>query len=124
MSQKKYVSLSKLSTFLDNLYDKFTAIGHKHTLDDITNYEVDSQLSSTSTNPVQNKVIDTEFDAIADAMNALESAVDGKAEASHDHNDKYYTKTEIDNLQLITVNDIDTICGTTIEVASDSGVTF
>lgn len=96
MSQKKYVSLSKLSTFLDNLYDKFASLGHKHTLDDITNYAVDSQLSSTSTNPVQNKVVDAEFEAISVAMNALESAIDGKSDTSHNHDDKYYTETEID----------------------------
>lgn len=96
MSQKKYVSLSKLSTFLDNLYVKFSSIGHKHTLDDITNYAVDSQLSSTSTNPVQNKVIDAEFEAVSAAMNALESAIDGKSDSNHNHDNKYYTETEID----------------------------
>lgn len=31
----------------------------------------------------------------------------------------YYTKTEIDNLELITVEDIDTICGATIQLASE-----
>ena len=35
-----------------------------------------------------------------------------------------YTKSEIDNLELITVEDIDTICGTTIQVATASEVTF
>lgn len=29
-----------------------------------------------------------------------------------------YTKTQVDNLELITVDDIDTICGTTIQVAT------
>lgn len=96
MSQKKYVSLSKLSTFLDNLYEKFASIGHKHTLSDITNYAVDSQLSSTSTNPVQNKILDAEFEAISVAMNALEDAIDGKSNASHDHDGIYYTEAEID----------------------------
>lgn len=98
MSQeKKYVSLSKLSTFLDNLYNKFASTGHKHTLDDITNYVVDSQMSSTSTNPVQNKVLDAEFEAISAAMNALEDAIDGKSESAHNHDDKYYTEAEIDS---------------------------
>lgn len=92
MSQKKYVSLSKLSTFLDNLYEKFASVGHKHTLNDITGYVVDSQLSSTSTNPVQNKVIDAEFEAVSVAMNALEDAIDGKSSASHKHDDLYDAK--------------------------------
>ena len=97
MSQeKKYVSLSKLSTFLDNLYSKFASSSHKHTLSDITNYTVDYQLSSTSTNPVQNKVIDAEFEAISAAMNALEDAIDGKSNSDHNHDGRYYTETEID----------------------------
>lgn len=44
---------------------------------------VDSALSSTSTNPVQNKVINT--------------ALSGKANSSHTHDDRYYTETEINN---------------------------
>lgn len=78
MSQKKYVSLNRLSTFLDNLYAKFAEATHKHVLADITDYKVDAELSPTSTNPVQNKIIDAEFDAVSDAMNALEAAVDEK----------------------------------------------
>lgn len=99
MAQKKYVSLSKLSTFLDNLNNKFAALSHKHTISDIADYKpitVDSELSPTSTNPVQNKVIDAEFEAVSTAMNALEQAIDGKADFSHNHNDNYYTKIEVD----------------------------
>lgn len=44
---------------------------------------VDSALSSTSTNPVQNKVINT--------------ALSGKANSSHTHDDRYYTETEINS---------------------------
>lgn len=35
-----------------------------------------------------------------------------------------YSQSEIDNMELITVNDIDAICGTTIQVATASEVTF
>ena len=38
--------------------------------------------------------------------------------------DLYYTKAQIDAMEFITVADIDTICGTTIQVASDEGVVF
>ena len=78
---KKYVSLSKLSVFLDNLKNTFAALGHKHSMSDISDYKVDSTLSSTSTNPVQNKVIDAELDAISDAFTVLEAEVDKKANA-------------------------------------------
>lgn len=43
---------------------------------------VDTALSSTSTNPVQNKVIN--------------AALNGKAASSHTHDDRYYTEAEID----------------------------
>ena len=44
---------------------------------------VDSALSSTSTNPVQNKIIN--------------NALSGKANTSHTHDDRYYTETEINS---------------------------
>lgn len=93
---KKYAGIETLRTFLVNLRNTFSELGHKHTLSEITDYKVDTALSSTSANPVQNKVIDAEFDAIADAMNALEQAVDGKSDSTHNHDDRYYTETEVD----------------------------
>lgn len=114
MANKKYVSLARLSKFLDNIRARYSQIGHKHTLSDLTDYEVDTELSSTSTNPVQNKVLDTEFNAIGDAMGALELAIDGKADSSHNHNSLYYTKEESDTslaqksqVQIITWEDDD-----------------
>lgn len=47
----------------------------------------------------------------------IETAVAGKSDIGHIH-DEYYTKDQIDNLELITVADIDEICGTTIQVAA------
>ena len=81
---------------------------------------------------------------------ALKSDLDKKANVNHSHDDlattiyvdstfarkedvqdvdlsNYYNKTEIDNLELITVDDIDTICSATIQVATASAaseVTF
>ena len=46
---------------------------------------VDAELSTTSTNPVQNKVI--------------KSALDGKSNTGHTHDDRYYTESEI-NIKL------------------------
>ena len=45
---------------------------------------IDSALSSSSTNPVQNKVI--------------KGALDNKADSSHTHDDRYYTESEVDSL--------------------------
>lgn len=47
-----------------------------------TKVTVDSALSSTSTNPVQNKVVN--------------SALAGKSDSSHNHDGRYYTETEVD----------------------------
>lgn len=49
---------------------------------DAQSITVDDALSTTSTNPVQNKVINT--------------ALAGKANTSHSHNDLYYTESEVD----------------------------
>lgn len=76
MSEKKLISLSNLSAFLDGLKNTFSTLTHKHKLSDITDYTIDSALSETSTNPVQNKAINAEFDAIAEGMGALELAID------------------------------------------------
>ena len=77
---KKFISLSKLSIFLDNLKKEFAAITHTHKMSEITDYVIDTELSSTSSNPVQNKVINTEFDAVSKAMGALESSIDEKSQ--------------------------------------------
>ena len=101
MTQKKYVSLSKLEGFLDNLKNTFSTITHKHTLSDLTDYKVDTALSSTSSNPVANKVIDAEFNSIADAMNALESAIDDTADNMASNYDESIIGLSIDG-QTIT----------------------
>lgn len=84
---KKYISPSKLSVFLDNLKATFSPLVHKHTISEITDYVVDSELSSASNNPVANSAIDAEFEAIGDALGALELAID-----NHNHDDVYDAK--------------------------------
>lgn len=103
MAQKKYISLARLSNFLDNIKAKYSQIGHKHTVSDLTDYKVDTTLSSTSSNPIANKAVDAEFEAVSQAMGALESAIDGKSDSTHTHDDRYYTETEIDQ-KLSAVN--------------------
>lgn len=78
----QFLDFKGLSEFLKGLFGKFSEIGHKHTTSDITDYVVDSSLSSTSTNPLQNKVINAEFDAVSEAMGALEAAIDDKLDTS------------------------------------------
>ena len=54
-----------------------------------------------------------------DKITDLQTALDAKANAAD-----VYTKTDIDKMEFITVADIDTICGTTIEAATANEVTF
>lgn len=73
---------------------------------------VDSALSTTSTNPVQNKVID----AAISNLNALvgensvatqiSNAIANKSDSDHTHDDRYYTETEI-NTKLSGKSDTD-----------------
>ncbi len=53
-------------------------------------------------------------DSIARVVD-VDVALNEKADSVHTHNDIYYTKTEIDNLNLIDISDIDAICSSTIE---------
>jgi hypothetical protein len=62
---------------------------------------VDSALSSTSTNPVQNKIVNAEISSIKTLVGdtavatQISNAVANKADAGHTHNDLYYTESEI-----------------------------
>lgn len=79
---KKYAGLESLRAFLDGCRTLFASITHKHTISDITDYTVDSELSSESANPVQNKTINAEFDALADAMSDLRVAINEKIDSA------------------------------------------
>lgn len=64
---------------------------------------VDSSLSSSSTNPVQNKVVNSALNGKANSSHShsisnitnLQSSLDGKSATSHTHDDRYYTETEM-----------------------------
>ena len=86
---KKYISITRLSDFLDNLKGIFLSK---------SDYIVDDALSPTSSNPVQNKILDAEFESISQGMNALELSID-----THNHDDKYYTESEI-NTKIEEIN--------------------
>jgi ABC-type uncharacterized transport system fused permease/ATPase subunit len=64
----------------------------------------------------------TELNYIDGVTSNIQAQLDTKANASA--LSSYYTKTEIDNMELITTNDIDDICGTTLQVVSLSRGVF
>lgn len=100
----KYVSPSKLSVFLENLKTIFSPLTHTHKISDITDYTVDSELSSDSTNPVANSTINAEFDAISDAMGALELSIDNHTHTVSDVSDLTVTADELNFVSGTTSN--------------------
>lgn len=63
MAIQKFLNLEGLSVFLDNLRSTFSPSKHTHTKSEITDLTVDSSLSATSTNPVQNSTVTAALDA-------------------------------------------------------------
>lgn len=92
---KNFISLSKLSCFLDNCKKIFADIIHTHTTSDITDFplipkklsdlendldissvNVDATLDLNSTNPVQNKVITEEVNNIKSTIGDIETLLE------------------------------------------------
>ena len=69
---------------------------------------MDTVLTTTSTNAVQNQAIARAVNGKADTththsisdVTTLQTTLNGKANTSHTHNDLYYTKSEVDNMNL------------------------
>ena len=93
----KYLGEQALSYLIEKSKVTFALITHKHTAQEIG------------------------ADEEGAANEAFEAAVQYTDEqiTIHTHNDLYYTETEIDNMEFITVDDIDVICGNTIAMASE-----
>lgn len=111
-----------IKTEIDELLQLKSNIGHTHTnastttpgflsaedktkLNNLEQITVDSSINATSTNPVQNKVINTALTGKANTNHThsitnitnLQSQLDGKANSVHTHDDRYYTETEMDS---------------------------
>lgn len=67
MAKEKLTTLENLTYFLSWITRKFSAIGHKHTKSEITDLVVDSALSETSENPVQNKAVKAAVQTLEDS---------------------------------------------------------
>lgn len=70
-----YLDLSGVSRLIENLRNTFARLVHKHTLSDIEDYTVDSELSATSKNPVQNKVVN---DSLSTTLDTAKGYTDTK----------------------------------------------
>ena len=91
---KKYLGEIGLNKLVERIkaYDAASlTIAKEYTDEKFTENKitVDSAISGTSTNPVQNQALKSKFDSV-------ESAIAGKAASSHTHDDRYYTEDEVD----------------------------
>lgn len=81
----------------------FLSAEDKTKLNNLKQITVDSTINATSTNPVQNKVINTALTGKANTNHThsitnitnLQSQLGGKANSVHTHDDRYYTETEM-----------------------------
>lgn len=91
---------------------------NKSLIDGVTTSKVnvDDIVNNLTTNAANKVLSAAQGVTIKNLIDELEAAITGKVDSSVLNN--YYTKTQVDNLELITINDIDTICGTTIQVAT------
>lgn len=64
----EFLDKTGTQTLINNVKEGFAPIQHTHKLEDITDYTVDSELSSTSTNPVQNKVVKSALDEVSETV--------------------------------------------------------
>ena len=93
-NQNKYVGLDALKAFLDNIKTKFSELGHKHTISDLTDYTVDSELTSSSTNPVANKAVNDGINLLYETMFSI---TDEKADINHTHTKEDIGLENVDN---------------------------
>lgn len=113
---------TKLNNFLDvddtttdQLSEVITLINNnKGTLESLTTNKVNvSDIVDNLTTASKNKVLSANQGVTIKALiDALQNELDGKAPTVHNHDDRYYTKTEIDNIEFVTVDSINTVCNT------------
>ena len=84
MAETKFLDKAGLTRVLENANAKFSKVGHKHTKAEITDFEHTHD---------DRYYTETEIDT---KVNALNSAIAGKAASGHNHDDRYYTETEMD----------------------------
>lgn len=83
MAETKYLDQTGLQHVFEGINTKFTKVGHKHTKADITDFAHTHDDRYYTESEIDTKV------------NALNTAISGKAASSHTHDDRYYTESEI-----------------------------
>lgn len=63
-----HAGMEAITALITNIKEKYALLSHKHTKSDITDLVIDSVLSSTSANPVQNKTLKVAIDEQANII--------------------------------------------------------
>ena len=109
-------------TTTDQLSEVLTLINNnKGTLESLTTSKVNkSDIIDNLTTSLTDKVLSANQGVvIKEAIDSLDAELDEKSDKNHNHNDIYFTKTEIENMEFIALDDIDEICGTSIQMARE-----
>lgn len=93
--------VDETKSYVDGAVSNKANASHTHTVSNI------SDLTATA----------TELNYMDGVTSNVQTQLNSKADSSSLSN--YYTKTEIDDIELITTADIDTICGSSIMMASE-----
>ena len=121
-------------TELENALAEKAEKEHDHAIADVTDLQTSLDLKVPTSRKINNKALSDDItltasdvgadpagsaaSALSDAKLYADDLLKNAPDSEHDHNDLYYTKEEIDSMELITVADIDNICGATITYAS------
>ena len=101
MSVKKYLDIEGLSTFLNQIKNKF-----------ISKDNIDSSLSTSSTNPVQNKVVNAAIQAVSNKVDNLISDAPEAYDTLKEISDYISThENEYEALLAISGNKVDKVTG-------------
>lgn len=140
------MSVDEEILMLQEELDKKAGKTHTHAISDVTGLQaaLDGKAEKSHTHTVS-EISDltataAELNYVSGVTSSIQTQLNAKVPTTRTINGKNlsanitltagdlsaYTKTEIDNMELITIDDIDTICGGTIQVTSisDSEVTF
>ena len=92
--------ISEIKTYTDSTVSDKAESGHKHSIEDVENLqdELDEKVPVTRT--INGKLLDSNITLSASDVDA-------------------YSKTEIDNMEFVAVDDIHAICGASIQMARE-----
>ena len=132
MNIKYYLDKAGVTQLIDEIKSRFAPLSHTHKLSELSDYKVDTSLSSTSTNPVENKIVNAALNTkvpISRTINGKELSTNITITASDigsvqtdtfvehvDNTDIHFTSVEKEKLNNIAA-------GAEVNVQSDWSVT-